>query len=172
MRPIMLKWVAKIAKATGLPISATSGIATWEDVIKATMCGATTIQTCTAMMYGPRQYGEIKVFLDGITKYLKDRNIPSINDIRGKTLPQILTWDIVDRENKAVSIVDESKCIGCGMCPKWCFFDAIKIETIDGKKKAVISKELCDGCGLCAALCQSNALKMEGPVPVYMGNFA
>lgn len=171
MRPITLKWIAKIATATGMPISATNGIATWEDVIKAIMCGATTVQTCTAVMYGTRQFGEVKVFLEGVEKYLIDHNIDDINKLRGITLPQIITWDNVDREHKAISKVDSDKCVGCGLCPNWCFFDAIEIINDGGKKVARVDPEKCDGCGLCPALCPSNAIRMQGPVPVYLGDF-
>ncbi len=37
MRPITLKWIAKIASAYHMPISATNGIFSWEDVIKCIM---------------------------------------------------------------------------------------------------------------------------------------
>ncbi|MDL2264118.1 tRNA-dihydrouridine synthase [Synergistaceae bacterium OttesenSCG-928-I11] len=171
MRPITLKWIAKIAAATGMPISATNGIFSWEDVIKCIMCGATTVQTCTAIMYGPRQFGEVEVFLKGVEKYLSDRKIDDINKLRGITLPQIIPWDKVDRDHTAVSVVDESKCVGCGMCPKWCFYDAIEIVDKGGKKKSVIDPKKCDGCGLCPALCPSGAITMKGEVPVYLGDF-
>lgn len=171
MRPITLKWIAKIAQAHGMPISATNGIFSWEDVIKCVMCGATTVQTCTAIMYGTRQYGEIKVFLDGVEKYLSDRGIDDINKLRGITLPQIVTWDKVDREHKAISFVDTDKCIGCGLCPNWCFYDAVSIHDTGGKKKAFIDSAKCDGCGLCAALCPQNAIKMKGEVPICLGDF-
>ncbi|MEK0452919.1 MAG: NAD-dependent dihydropyrimidine dehydrogenase subunit PreA [Synergistaceae bacterium] len=171
MRPITLKWIAKIAEAHGMPISATNGIFSWEDVIKCIMCGATTVQTCTAIMYGPKQFGEVKVFLDGVEKYLIDHNIDDINKLRGITLPQIISWDKVDRDHKAISKVIEDKCIGCGMCPNWCFYDAIKIVGKEGKKKAVIDPNKCDGCGLCPVLCPKDAIVMEGEVPVYLGDF-
>ncbi len=171
MRPITLKWIAKIATATGMPISATNGIATWEDVIKAIMCGATTVQTCTAVMYGTRQFDEVKVFLDGVEKYLVDHKIDDINKLRGITLPQIITWDNVDREHKAISKVDSKKCVGCGLCPNWCFFDAIEMVNDGGKKVARIDSEKCDGCGLCPALCPSDAISMNGPVPVFLGGY-
>jgi dihydroorotate dehydrogenase (fumarate)/dihydropyrimidine dehydrogenase (NAD+) subunit PreA len=171
MRPITLKWIAKISLATGVPISATNGIFGWEDIVKCIMCGATTVQTCTAIMYGPRQYDEISVFLKGIENYLTSHNIPDINKLRGITLPQIVSWDEINREHVARSKVAEDDCVGCGMCPKWCFYDAIRIVDKDGKKKAVIDRNICDGCGLCAALCPSAAIKMTGEVPVYLGDF-
>ena len=63
------------------------------------------------------------------------------------------------------------KCVGCGLCPSWCFYDAIKIVDVEGKKKSYIAPDKCDGCGLCAALCPKDAIKMEGEVPVYLGDF-
>jgi dihydroorotate dehydrogenase (fumarate)/dihydropyrimidine dehydrogenase (NAD+) subunit PreA len=154
-----------------MPISATNGIFSWEDIVKCIMCGATTVQTCTALMYGSRQYGEVDVFLKGIEKYLVDRKISDINKLRGITLPQIIPWDKVDREHRAICKAHEEKCTGCGMCPKWCFFDAIRIEERNGKKKSIIDPLKCDGCGLCAALCPADAIEMKGDVPVYLGNF-
>jgi len=135
------------------------------------MCGATTVQTCTAIMYGPKQFGEVKVFLEGVEKYLVEHNIDDINKLRGITLPQITTWDKVDRDHKAISRVVEEKCIGCGLCPSWCFYDAIKMVEKDGKKKAIIDPNKCDGCGLCPALCPRDAIVMEGEVPIYLGDF-
>lgn len=172
MRPITLKWIAKIAQAHGLPISATNGIFSPEDMIKMIMVGATTCQTCTALMYSGKQYGMIKEFVDGIEKWMVDHNYKTIDEFRGMTLSQILPWDEIDRENKAISKVHQEKCIGCGICAKTCFFDAITMETVDGKKKAVIDPEKCDGCGLCAAICPQDAIEMEGPVPVYLGDFS
>lgn len=171
MRPITLKWIAKIALATGLPISATNGIFSWEDVVKSLMCGATTVQTCTALMYGKKQFGEVAEFLKGLEKYLVERGLDDVNQLRGITLPQIVSWDQVDRDHKAVSVTDEDKCVGCGLCPKWCFYDAITIAEKNGKKKSVIDPALCDGCGLCAALCPADAITMKGEVPIYLGNF-
>ena len=172
MRPITLKWISKIAREHGLPISATNGIFSAEDMIKMIMVGATTCQTCTALMYGKNQYQEITKFVEGIEKWMVEHNYNSIEEFRGITLPQIKSWDELDRENVAISKSDPEKCVGCGLCPNWCFFDAIKMVKIEGKNKAQIDPEKCDGCGLCAALCPKDAITMEGPVPVFLGDFS
>ena len=72
MRPITLKWISKVARAVDVPISATNGVFTWEDVVKMIMVGAGTVQTCTAIMYGTKQYGVITDFLKGLNKYLDE----------------------------------------------------------------------------------------------------
>ncbi|MGS0763496.1 tRNA-dihydrouridine synthase [Syntrophomonas curvata] len=168
MRPIMLKWVAKIAREVDIPISATSGFWQWEDVVKAIMCGASTVQTCTALMYGTRGYRKIGDFIKGLESYMERKGYGSIAEFRGITLPQIISWDMVDRETKAISKVNPEKCTGCKMCPQWCFYDAI---SLDDEGTAEIDPGKCDGCGLCAALCPDDAIRMEGPKPVFLGDF-
>jgi len=166
MRPITLKWISKVARAVDVPISATNGVFTWEDVVKMIMVGAGTVQTCTAIMYGTKQYGVITDFLKGLNKYLDGHGYASVKDIQGITLPQILTWDAVDREHKHVSSVNKDKCNACGLCKRWCFYDAI---SYDKNKKAKIDPARCDGCGLCPSLCPKDAISMEGKV--FLGNF-
>ncbi|TEB04460.1 NAD-dependent dihydropyrimidine dehydrogenase subunit PreA [Pelotomaculum schinkii] len=171
MRPIMLKWVAKIAREIDIPISATNGIWEWQDVVKSIMVGASTVQTCTALMYSPRGYKKIGDFVQGLEKFMDAKGYRTIAEMRGITLGKILTWDKVDRETKAVSIVDKERCTGCKMCQNWCFYGAISYEGENGKVKANIS-DRCDGCGLCASLCPRDAIHMEGPVPVFLGDFS
>lgn len=171
MRPIMLKWVAKIAREVDIPISATNGIWTWQDVVKAIMCGASTVQTCTALMYSPRGFGKIGEFVRGLEEFMAAKGYQNIAQMRGITLGQIKRWDEVDRESRAVSKVNPEKCNGCKECRHWCFYDAISYVEMNGKVKARIAPDKCDGCGLCASLCRQEAITMEGPVPIYLGDF-
>jgi len=168
MRPLMLKWVAKVAKEVDIPISATNGIWEWEDVVKAIMVGASTVQTCTALMYSSRGFRKINDFIKGLEGYMERKGYATINELKGLTLPQIVTWDKVDRETKNISIVNQEKCTGCKMCQHWCFYDAI---TFDDEGIAAIDASKCDGCGLCPALCPDDAIRMEGPKPIFLGDF-
>lgn len=172
MRPITLKWLAKIVKAVDLPVSATNGIATWKDVIKTIMCGAHTVQTCTALMYGRKGYGHIQDFLTGMERYMEEKGYRSLDEIRGITLPQIMDWDTVDRDTRATAIVNREKCTGCKLCRHWCYYGAVAYTAnADGKDRAAIDGHLCDGCGLCVSLCPDDAISLKGPVPVYMGDY-
>lgn len=51
-------------------------------------------------------------------------------------------------------LVDENKCIGCGLCVKDCLLNCIKIK--DGKAK--IRNLMCFKCGHCIAVCPKNAV--------------
>ncbi len=54
-------------------------------------------------------------------------------------------------------VVDKQKCIGCGICARFCPEGCIKIEN----KKAKIDYDYCKGCGICANECPVKAIKME-----------
>ena len=51
-------------------------------------------------------------------------------------------------------MVDEEKCIGCGMCVRVCTAEAVKV--VD--HLAVIDETRCLGCGMCAVKCPRHAI--------------
>ena len=53
--------------------------------------------------------------------------------------------------------VDETLCIGCGVCEPYCQFDAIEIT--DGLNH--IDLNACMGCGICVSHCDQNAVELE-----------
>ncbi len=56
-----------------------------------------------------------------------------------------------------VARVDQTRCVACGTCAKYCQFEAVTF--IDGVKD--IDFEKCLGCGVCIPKCTKNALTLE-----------
>lgn len=170
MRPIMLRLVARVAQEVGLPISATNGIWVWQDVVKAIMCGAHDVQTCTGILYGRKGYRIVKDYIKGLKNYLKAHNIPSVNHLRGMSLNKIKTRAEVERRAKGTiwAEVIPEKCTGCELCGNWCYYHAI---SFDKGGKAIIDKAMCDGCMLCRILCPKEAIVERGELPIYLGDF-
>ncbi len=65
-----------------------------------------------------------------------------------------------------ISVVNESKCIGCGTCVETCEFGAPELQKReDGTLVSHINEALCKGCGACAVACCNGAIS-----PKHFGN--
>lgn len=51
---------------------------------------------------------------------------------------------------------DVDKCVGCGICEKYCRFDAIEISN----GKCIVTQSECYGCGSCVTMCPVDALEL------------
>ncbi|MFH0783467.1 MAG: 4Fe-4S dicluster-binding protein [Pseudomonadota bacterium] len=59
--------------------------------------------------------------------------------------------------------VDDTTCLGCGLCQKACNVVALEMVAVDGgkgKKSARVIGDHCLGCGACISACPSNSLSL------------
>jgi heterodisulfide reductase subunit A len=60
-----------------------------------------------------------------------------------------------------IAAVDETRCLGCGLCESLCPFSAIRVvETERGSKAETIAAS-CKGCGICSASCPQKAITIH-----------
>ena len=82
-----------------------------------------------------------------------------------KRVGVLLARGMVEAEAN-ISVVNEAKCKGCGLCVEVCPYKAISLEDKETKlesvefnaRKAVINPASCKGCGSCAATCPVGAI--------------
>lgn len=87
--------VAEASQAITIPISATGGIMTGEDVIKYVLLGATTVQILSVIMING--WGSIATITNEINAYLERKKIGSLESIRGKALETMTPPDDIVR---------------------------------------------------------------------------
>jgi dihydropyrimidine dehydrogenase (NAD+) subunit PreA len=158
MMPYNLAWLTKIYADVEIPISSTSGIWKWQDIIAAIMAGATTVQSCTAILV--KGFDVVKEWLDNINIWMDKKGYKSLDEIRGAVMKNLISGAQLKRGQPGVhAVVDEGKCTGCLWCEKICLYEAITIEDT----VAEVNEDKCDGCGMCSQVCLSKAISMSKP---------
>jgi dihydropyrimidine dehydrogenase (NAD+) subunit PreA len=156
VKPIALNMVAEVARdpEVGIPISGIGGIGSWRDAAEFILLGASTVQVCTAVMH--HGFGIVADMIDGLSSYLDDKGMRSVEELVGRSIPRVSRWENLDLNYKIIASVDQAKCIGCGKCYVACndgAHQAIAAEPDGMKTKVRILDEVCVGCNLCSLVC-------------------
>ncbi|MEO6695895.1 MAG: NAD-dependent dihydropyrimidine dehydrogenase subunit PreA [Ignavibacteria bacterium] len=155
VKPIALNMVKNCAQHpdVNLPISGIGGIENWRDAVEHILLGASTVQVCTAVMhYG---FGIIREMTAGLETYMTEKNFKTIDQMVGKALPNIYTWENLNLDYKIIAKIDKEKCIGCQLCYIACedgAHQAIGLSN-NGTRVPYIIEENCVGCNLCSLIC-------------------
>lgn len=149
----VLRWVCQIWPQVKIPLAATGGVTSGEDVAKCILCGATAIEVCTAfLLLGRRALTEI---VKGFEEWMERKGYRRVEELKGKAASRVLSLYEVDRRPKFFSRIEEEKCIGCGHCAEVCPQRAISLSP---KATATVNPERCDGCHLCGEVCPKGAV--------------
>jgi dihydropyrimidine dehydrogenase (NAD+) subunit PreA len=157
IKPIALRCVAQIAKATGLPVSGLGGLSTWQDAVELMAVGASTVQVGTAVMW--HGYGIIEEMLRGLSSYLGSKGFADLKPVIGAALPKIVEFPKMPLTPRARASVDDT-CNGCLLCVTACADGAFQAITGVKGEIVVINGTKCDGCGLCALVCPLGSITM------------
>ncbi|NOZ02796.1 MAG: NAD-dependent dihydropyrimidine dehydrogenase subunit PreA, partial [Deltaproteobacteria bacterium] len=161
IRPITLRTIAEISRHTGMQITGTGGPVTWKDAIEFMLVGAGTVQFATAVMhYGFDIIDDLTdglaYFMDdasiatpsalvgaALGRIGGHDDLPDIK-IRSSLIPDLcVKCDVChvacrDGGHGAIGIgpdrlpvIDEEKCVGCGLCPTVCPTMALEMKVVD-----------------------------------------
>lgn len=154
VKPVAMRFVSELynSKPLSLPISAIGGIETWIDALHFLLLGATNLQVTTGILrYG---YRIVEDMIEGLSDFMKDRNICSLSEIIGLAARKIVDPSEFESRYQVVSQIDQSKCIGCGQCYISCYDGANQAIVFNPEtRKASVDEERCVGCLLCSHVC-------------------
>lgn len=156
VKPIAMNMLKNCAQhpGVGIPISGIGGIENWKDAVEFILLGATSVQVCTAVMhYG---FGIIREMVTGLERYMDEKGFKTLDDFRGKALPNIMHWEDLNLKYKVVAEIHEEKCIGCQLCYTACedgAHQAIGLSSDPNNRIPSIIEENCVGCNLCSLVC-------------------
>jgi len=168
VKPIALHMVAALArdKNITIPISGIGGIDKWQDAAEFISLGASSVQVCTAVMhYG---YRIVEDLLDGLSNYLDDQGLKSVNELVGKAIPGFTNWGDLDLNYNVVPKIEAEKCIGCQLC---------YIACLDGAHQCIhTNQDLCQafhgksdhGKSLRSAVLDPLKHEINGSIPDYV----
>ncbi len=156
VKPIALHMVSSVSmdEEVNVPISGIGGISTWRDAAEFMLLGATSVQICTAVMhYGFRI---IEDMIDGMSNWLDEKGIKSVEEIIGKSVGRITNFGELDLLYRTAAIIDKDKCISCNLCYIVCEDTAhqcIDLKPFEGGVKPEVREDDCIGCRLCLMVC-------------------
>jgi dihydropyrimidine dehydrogenase (NAD+) subunit PreA len=116
VKPIALHMLSQVASdpATQVPVSGIGGVTTWRDAAEFIALGAATVQVCTAAMH--HGFRIVEDLCDGLSAWMDRRGFRTLDEVRGRAVPQVADWGKLDLNFKIVARIDAAKCIGCQLC--------------------------------------------------------
>jgi len=154
IKPMIMRHLSEVARNVDIPISAVGGVTSFREIVEYIMLGATTVQTCTAVMWNG--YGYITKMLNALDRWMTAKGYQSFDEIRGIALKDIVTVEELAKLPPKFAYIDPEKCTNCSICEKVCFYRAISEK---GNVRCS-DRSLCDGCGVCEQMCPVSAIAL------------
>ena len=156
VKPIGLRCVAQMRQTSALPILGMGGICTWQDAVQYIFAGSDAVQVCTEVMLNG--YKIIGPMLKGLKKYLEEKNLSNISELKNKAIKVITSHENLQKAPLYYAQIDHTKCTRCGKCVQICTESEHQaLQLNDGN--IIVDKSRCEGCGLCHFICPSGAIK-------------
>lgn len=154
VKPVGLRFIAEMASnpELGLPLSGIGGIETWIDALEYILLGSSTIQVTTGIIhYG---YRIVEDLIEGLSDYMKSKNITKVSDLTGKALPNLCSTNSFDLERQGIAQYDLDRCVGCGQCYIVCSDAGGQcLKWNDEKRRPQMNEDLCLSCMICSFVC-------------------
>ena len=158
MQPAALYKTVKLHQNPDVTVPVYGGTGIWsaEDALRFILLGNHAVQLQIAVM--EKGYSLLGQIAEGIEQYMDRKGFASLDEMRGKVLPQFISNRDVppDKKGDVIISIDEKNCNGCKRC-ECCMWGVIKVQ---GGKAKTVAIEKCHGCGWCMSLCNQKAMQV------------
>jgi dihydropyrimidine dehydrogenase (NAD+) subunit PreA len=164
VKPIALHHLSAVAGQPGWPLalSGIGGVANWRDAVEFMLLGAGNVQVATAAMH--HGFKIVGPMIDGLTEYLADRRLASVESLVGQAVPRVKRWEGLDLNYRTVAVINPATCIGCQKCYIACDEGAYQSIAPAPVGEVPTILDSCVGCNLCAHVCPVNNCITMAPV--------
>lgn len=152
VKPYTLGLLAKWGLAgESVSLSVLGGAYDWRDSIEFILMGAAIIQFHGAVLQrGVNLVDELK---SGVSDYLEEKMISSVDKLIGKSLPFFTATEDVPRNTPVMAAIEDKLCTRCGICYRVCEGLGYRAISFSSQRKPTVDKKKCVGDGLCVAAC-------------------
>ncbi|MGD9139952.1 MAG: NAD-dependent dihydropyrimidine dehydrogenase subunit PreA [bacterium] len=152
VKPIALRVVADVRKATSLEVSGIGGIMTWQDACEFILVGARTVQVCTGVML--KGFGLIDDLKRGLADYMMRKRLAGLRAVEGRLLESIVTYGELRMTTSAPRIRTDL-CRRDDLCYISCRDAGGNAISLGPDRYPIVDMDKCLGCSLCMQVCPS-----------------
>ncbi len=152
LKPVALRVVAEVRRATSLEVSGIGGITTWSDACEFILLGARTVQVCTGVMF--KGFGLIEDLRSGLTDYMIRNRFAGVRAMEGRLLDMVADYEDLEA-GRCVPRIRADLCLKDDLCYVSCRDAGGGAITLAPDRSPVVDVEKCLGCSLCMQVCPS-----------------
>jgi dihydroorotate dehydrogenase (fumarate)/dihydropyrimidine dehydrogenase (NAD+) subunit PreA len=158
VKPLSLRWVHRIHRELGIPISGSNGIFDHRDVVEFIMTGASIVQVGSILMAKGIKW--LPKIIDGFEKFMDAHGYATVEEMIGIASRRSVK-DYAEQFNKqrkyAEIVHDTCKNPTCNVCIQVCFYEALSQNRAG---KIDVHTDSCIGCELCYDICPFDSIRM------------
>jgi dihydroorotate dehydrogenase (fumarate)/dihydropyrimidine dehydrogenase (NAD+) subunit PreA len=163
VKPLSLRWVHRIHRELGMPISGSNGIFDHRDVVEFIMTGATIVQVGSILMVKGIKW--LPKVIDGFERFMDDHGYASVDEMVGIASRRSVKdyAEQFSRQRKYAEVVHDScKNPTCNVCIQVCFYEALSQNPAG---RIDVHTDSCIGCELCYDICPFDSIRMLSTQP-------
>jgi len=159
VKPLSLRWVHRIYKELGMPISGSNGIFDHRDVVEFIMSGATIVQVGSILMAKGIKW--LPKIVSGFENFMDTHGYATVDSMIGvATDRSVKDYSEQFAKDRKLAEINADTCKNptCNVCVQVCFYEALSQSPAG---KIDVHLDNCIGCELCYDICPFDSIQMK-----------